>query len=38
MGAVFGQAEKAPPDQVQLPQGYAVFQVLASQAGVDAYV
>ena len=27
--AVFGQAEKAPPDQVQLPQGYAVFEVLA---------
>jgi len=29
MGAVFGQAEKAPPDQVQLPQGYAVFEVEA---------
>jgi len=27
MSAVFGQAEKAPPDQVQLPQGYAVFEV-----------
>ena len=29
MSAVFGQAEKAPPDQVQLPQGYAVFEVEA---------
>jgi peptidyl-prolyl cis-trans isomerase D len=29
MSAVFGQAEKAPPDQVQVTQGYAVFQVLA---------
>ena len=29
MSAVFGQAEKAPPDQVQLPQGYAVFAVAA---------
>ena len=29
MDAVFGQAEKAPPDQVQVPQGYAVFEVLA---------
>jgi len=29
MGAVFGQAEKAPPDQVQVAQGYAVFEVLA---------
>jgi peptidyl-prolyl cis-trans isomerase D len=27
MSAVFGQAEKAPPDQVQLPQGDAVFEV-----------
>ena len=27
MSAVFGQAEKSPPDQVQLPQGYAVFEV-----------
>jgi peptidyl-prolyl cis-trans isomerase D len=27
--AVFGQAEKSPPDQVQVPQGYAVFNVLA---------
>jgi len=27
MSAVFGQAEKAPSDQVQLPQGYAVFEV-----------
>ncbi len=29
MSAVFGQAEKSPPDQVQLPQGYAVFEVVA---------
>jgi peptidyl-prolyl cis-trans isomerase D len=29
MNAVFSQAEKAPPDQVQLPQGYAVFEVVA---------
>ena len=29
MSAVFSQAEKTPPDQVQLPQGYAVFEVLA---------
>jgi peptidyl-prolyl cis-trans isomerase D len=29
MSAVFGQAEKAPPDQVQVSQGYAVFEVLA---------
>jgi peptidyl-prolyl cis-trans isomerase D len=29
--AVFGQAEKAPPDQVGLPQGYAVFEVVAIQ-------
>jgi len=29
MNAVFSQAEKSPPDQVQLPQGYAVFEVLA---------
>jgi peptidyl-prolyl cis-trans isomerase D len=29
MSAVFGQAEKSPPDQVQVAQGYAVFQVLA---------
>jgi peptidyl-prolyl cis-trans isomerase D len=29
MSAVFGQAEKSPPDQVQLPQGYAVFEVTA---------
>jgi len=29
MGAVFGQAEKSPPDQVQLPQGYAIFEVTA---------
>jgi peptidyl-prolyl cis-trans isomerase D len=29
MSAVFGQAEKSPPEQVALPQGYAVFEVLA---------
>ena len=29
MGAVFAQTEKSPPDQVQLPQGYAVFEVEA---------
>ena len=29
MSAVFGQAAKSPPDQVQLPQGYAVFEVAA---------
>jgi peptidyl-prolyl cis-trans isomerase D len=29
MSAVFGQAEKSPPDQVQTAQGYAVFQVVA---------
>ena len=29
MNAVFGEAEKAPPDQAQIAQGYAVFQVLA---------
>ena len=29
MSAVFGEADKAPPDQVQLPQGYAVFEVVA---------
>jgi len=29
MSAVFGQTEKSPPDQVQLPQGYAVFEVAA---------
>jgi len=28
MSAVFGEAEKAPPDQVQVEQGYAVFEVL----------
>lgn len=27
--AIFGAAEKAPPDQAQLPQGVAVFQVEA---------
>jgi peptidyl-prolyl cis-trans isomerase D len=29
MEAVFGEADKAPPDVVQLPQGYVVFQLLA---------
>ena len=29
MNAAFEQREKSPPDQVQLPQGYAVFEVLA---------
>jgi peptidyl-prolyl cis-trans isomerase D len=29
MEAVFNEAEKAPPDVVQLPQGYVVFQLLA---------
>jgi len=29
MSAVFGQAEKSPPEQVALPQGYAVFDVIA---------
>ena len=29
MDAVFGEAAKAPPDVVQIPQGYVVFQLLA---------
>jgi peptidyl-prolyl cis-trans isomerase D len=29
MDAVFGEAAKAPPDVVQVPQGYVVFQLLA---------
>ena len=29
MSAVFGQAEKSPPDQAQVAQGYAVFDVVA---------
>ncbi len=29
MEAVFGETEKAPPDLVQVPQGYVVFQLLA---------
>ena len=29
MDAVFNQNDKSPPDQVQLPQGYAIFQVTA---------
>lgn len=28
MDAVFGEAEKAPPDVVQIPQGYVVFQLI----------
>lgn len=28
MEAVFGEAAKAPPDVVQIPQGYVVFQLL----------
>jgi len=29
MDAVFSETEKAPPDVVQVPQGYVVFQLLA---------
>jgi peptidyl-prolyl cis-trans isomerase D len=29
MGAVFNLAEKSPPDEVQLPQGYAIVNLLA---------
>jgi peptidyl-prolyl cis-trans isomerase D len=29
MYAVFSETDKAPPDQVQIPQGYVVFQLLA---------
>jgi peptidyl-prolyl cis-trans isomerase D len=29
MDAVFNEAEKSPPDVVQVPQGYVVFQLLA---------
>jgi peptidyl-prolyl cis-trans isomerase D len=29
MDAVFNEADKAPPDVVQIPQGYVVFQLLA---------
>jgi len=29
MEAVFNQREKAPPDEAQLEQGYAIFEVLA---------
>ena len=29
MEAVFSESEKAPPDMVQVPQGYVVFQLLA---------
>jgi peptidyl-prolyl cis-trans isomerase D len=28
MSAVFSQADKSPPDMAQLPQGYAVYEVL----------
>jgi peptidyl-prolyl cis-trans isomerase D len=31
MDAVFNAREKAPPDEAQLPQGFAVFQVVAVQ-------
>ncbi|HTR64758.1 MAG TPA: peptidyl-prolyl cis-trans isomerase [Terriglobales bacterium] len=31
MDAVFSEPEKAPPDEAQLPEGYAVFDVLAIQ-------
>ncbi len=29
MDAVFNETDKAPPDEVQIPQGYVVFQLLA---------
>jgi peptidyl-prolyl cis-trans isomerase D len=29
MDAVFNEPEKSPPDEVQLPQGYAIFNLLA---------
>jgi peptidyl-prolyl cis-trans isomerase D len=29
MGAVFGAAEKSPPDEVQIPQGFAIFELEA---------
>jgi peptidyl-prolyl cis-trans isomerase D len=29
--AAFSEAEKSPPDEVQLPQGFAVFELLAIQ-------
>lgn len=31
MDAVFNEAEKSPPDEVQLPQGFAVFELLATK-------
>lgn len=31
MDAIFNEAEKAPPDVVQVPQGYVIFQLLAIQ-------
>ena len=31
MDAVFNEADKAPPDVVQVPQGYVVFQLLATK-------
>ena len=32
MDAVFNEADKAPPDMVQVPQGYVVFQLLGVRA------
>jgi len=29
MDAIFNEPEKSPPDEVQLPQGYAIFNLLA---------
>lgn len=31
MDAVFNEPEKSPPDEVQLPQGYTIFSLLAVQ-------
>lgn len=31
MDAVFGEAEKSPPDVVQIPQGYVIFQLQGVQ-------
>jgi peptidyl-prolyl cis-trans isomerase D len=38
MDAVFNEADKAPPDVVQVPQGYVVFQLLAIKASGYAHV
>ena len=38
MDAVFSAAEKSPPDVAPASQGIAVFQLLASEAAVDADV